>query len=129
MTSELMEDCLGCVWEHHPGALSKPWSVLAVDIFCGHLSDRIRNRLRNKNTIVVIIPSGITNQLQPLVVSINKLFNHLVCKYYDAWLNKDKDNHILTPSGKIKRASASIIMEQISKAWKKCQSIFFQNRF
>jgi hypothetical protein len=34
----------------------------------------------------------------------------------DAWLNKD--NHTLTPSGKINRASASIIVEWISKAWK-----------
>jgi hypothetical protein len=52
-----------------------------------------------------------TRQLQPLDVSINRPFKH-----YDAWLNKD--NHILTPSGKIKRASASAIVQWISKAWK-----------
>jgi hypothetical protein len=51
--------------------------MLAMDAFHGHLSDRIRNRLRS-----------------------------------------NKDNHILTPSGKIKRASGSIIVEWISKAWK-----------
>jgi hypothetical protein len=49
-------------------------------------------------------------------VSFNKPFKHLVCKRYDAWLNKD--NHIFTPRGKIKRASASIIVEWILKAWK-----------
>jgi hypothetical protein len=57
-----------------------------------------------------------TSQLQPLDVSVNKPFKHLIRKHYDAWLNKD--NHTLTPSGKIKRASASIIVEWISKAWK-----------
>jgi hypothetical protein len=102
MTSELMEDWFGCVWERRPGALSKPRTTLAIDAFRGHLSDRIRNRLRNKNTDLVIVPSSMTSQLQSLDVSINKPFKHLVRKHYDAWLNKD--NHILTASGKIKGA-------------------------
>jgi hypothetical protein len=108
-----MEDWLGCVWERPPGVLSKPWSMLAMDAFRGHLSNRIRNRLRNKNINLVIIPSGIKSQLQSLNVPINKPLKHLVHKHYDAWLNKD--NHILTPSGEIKRTS-SIIVEWISKA-------------
>jgi hypothetical protein len=111
-----MEDWLGCVWENWPGALSKPQSMLAVDTFRGHLSDRLRYRLRNKNTDLVLIPNGMTSQLQPLNVSINKPFKHLVSKHYDAWLNRD--NHTLTPSGKIKRTSASVIVEWISKVWK-----------
>jgi hypothetical protein len=78
-----------------------------VDAFRGHLSNRIRHKLRSKNADLVIIPSGMTNQLQSLDVSINKLFKHLVRKRYDAWLNKD--NHILTTSGKIKTASGSVI--------------------
>jgi hypothetical protein len=90
--------------------------MLAIDAFHGHLSDRSRNRLRNKSTDLVIIPSGMTSQFQPLDVSVNKPFKQLVCKHCDAWLNKD--SHILTPSGKIKRALASIIMEWMSKAWK-----------
>jgi hypothetical protein len=101
MTSELMEDWLGCVWEHWPGVLSKPWSMLAMNAFPGHLSDRIRNRLKNKNTDLVIIPSGMTSQLQPPDASINK--------HYNSWMNKN--NHISEPSGKIKRASTSIIVE------------------
>jgi hypothetical protein len=90
--------------------------MLAVDAFHGHLTDRIRNRLRNKIITLVIIPSGMTSQLQPLDMSINKPFKHLVCKHYDAWLNKD--NHILAPSDKMKGASLSIVVEWIPKAWK-----------
>jgi hypothetical protein len=88
--------------------------MLAMDAFRGHLSNRIRNRLGNKNMALVIIPSGMTSQLQPLDVTINKPLKHLVHKHYVAWLNKN--NHILTPSDKIKRASVSIIVEWISKA-------------
>jgi hypothetical protein len=74
MTSEIMEDWLGSVWECQPGALSKPWGLLPMDAFHGPLSDRIRNRLRNKNTDLVIISSGITSQLLPLDVSTNRPF-------------------------------------------------------
>jgi hypothetical protein len=116
MTWELMEVWLGCVWEYWAGVLSRVWSMLAMDTFCGHLSVRIKNRLRHKNTNLVIIPSGMRSQLEPLDVLVNKPFKYLVCKHCDAWLNKD--NHILTTSDKIKKASASIIAEWISKAWK-----------
>jgi hypothetical protein len=90
--------------------------MLAMDAFRGHLCDIIRNRLRNKNTDLVIIPCCTTRQLQPLEMSINKSFKHLVHKHYGAWLNKD--NHILISSCKIKRLSTTIIVEWISKAWK-----------
>jgi uncharacterized protein YbgA (DUF1722 family) len=73
--------------------------MLAMDAFRGYLSNRIKNRLRNKKTDL-IIPSGMTSQVQPLDVSINKPFKHLVYKHYDAWLNKD--NYIWTYSDKIK---------------------------
>jgi hypothetical protein len=72
MTLELMEDWLECVWECWPGVLSKTQSMLVMDALCGHLSDRIRNRLRNKNVALMIICSGMTSQLQPLDVSDNK---------------------------------------------------------
>lgn len=82
--------------------------------FRGHLADRVRNMLRNKNTDLVIIPSGMKNHLQPLDMSVTKSFKHLVCKHNDACLNKN--NHILTDSGEIKITSASVIVEWISKA-------------
>jgi hypothetical protein len=54
--------------------LSKPQSTPVVDAFRGHLSNRIKNSLRNKNTNLVIIHSGMTSQLQPLDVLINRPF-------------------------------------------------------
>jgi hypothetical protein len=101
--------CMGMsVW-----CVSKAQSMLVVDAMRGHLSDRIRYRLRNKSTDIVIIPSGMTSQSQPLNVSINKSFKQLVYKHNDVWLNKD--NHTLTPNGKIKTASAPIKVKWISK--------------
>jgi hypothetical protein len=76
--------------------------MFASDAFHGHLSSRIRNRLRNKNTGLIIIPNGRTSQLQPLDVAFNKPFMHLVRKHCDTWMNKVND--MLTYSGKIKVA-------------------------
>jgi hypothetical protein len=116
MALEVMEDWHGCVWEHHPGELSKRRSMLAMDAFHDHLSDRIRDRLRNKNTDLMLIPSAMTSKLRSPDVSINKPLKHLVQKHYEAWLNKD--NHILMTINEIKSALASIIVEWISKSWK-----------
>jgi hypothetical protein len=66
----------------------KTTSMLAMDDTSEHISDRIRNRLRKRNADLVIIPNDVTYQLQPLYVSINKPFKHLVRKRYDeTWLN------------------------------------------
>jgi hypothetical protein len=67
MALELMEGWLECVWEHRPDALSKPRSIPAMDAFHGHLFDRIRIKLKNENTDLV---------LQPPDVSIKKPFKH-----------------------------------------------------
>jgi hypothetical protein len=101
--------------------------MLAMNAFCGRLSDRIRNRLRNRNTDLVIIPSGMTSQLQTLDVSVNKPFKQLVRKHCDTWQNKD--SRILTPSEKIKRASASVTVEWISKAQKEVLINIIQKSF
>jgi hypothetical protein len=44
ITSELMEDWFGWVLKCRAGALGKPRSMLAMDAFRDHLSNRIRNR-------------------------------------------------------------------------------------
>jgi hypothetical protein len=100
--------------------------MLAMNAFRGDLSDGIRNRLRNKNTNLMIIPSGMISQLQTLIMSVNKPFKHLVHKHCDIWLNKD--NRILTPSEEIKRASASIMM-WISKVQKEVPINIIQKSF
>jgi len=46
----------------------------------------------------------------------NRSFKDSIRKHYDAWLNED--NHALTSSGEIERASTSVIVEWISEAWK-----------
>jgi hypothetical protein len=117
MAVDLMEDWVKNVWERRSGAPRNPPSMLVLDVFRGHLYEEMKVELERKNCNLVVILGGITSQLQPLDVSVNKPFKDHLRKEYKAWLLSE--NLPLTPSGKIKRASASKLAEWVSAAWKK----------
>lgn len=127
MTSELMEDWLTNIWQRRPGALINRRSMLVMDAFRGHLTDKVKSLLRNKNCDVVIIPGGMTGQLQPLDISINKSFKGRIRKQYDEWLiNND---HSYTKTGKIKKVSESTLVEWVDKAWKEVPNELIKKSF
>lgn len=107
MTSELMQDWLECVWERRPDANNR--SMLIIDSFRGHLTDEVKDKIKEKTSDLVIIRGGLTRKLQSLDVCIYKPFKDFVRDQYEQWIISD--NLPLTPSGKIKRASASLIVE------------------
>lgn len=117
MTSELMEDWVKVVWNRRPSALRKPPNMLVLDAFKGHTTDQIKNLLKRENCELVVIPGGMTSQLQPLDVSINKPFKDHLRYEYTNWLASG--DLPLTPSGKIKKASPVEVANWISTAWKK----------
>lgn len=50
-------------------------ACLEYNIFKTHLVDSIKKKLLEGNTDVTVIPGGLTSQLQPCDVSINKPFS------------------------------------------------------
>ena len=52
----------------------KERSLLVMDPFHAHLTDNVKKCLRKGNTVPAIIPGVCTSKIQPLDVSINKLF-------------------------------------------------------
>ena len=62
------------IWHNCPGGLFKKKACLVYDMFKAHLMDSIKTALSKLNTDIAIIPGGLTSQLQPLDVSINKPF-------------------------------------------------------
>lgn len=117
MTTELMEDWLDKVWNRRPGSLRTPPSFLVLDAFKGHTADAVKRKMMNMNTNLVLIPGGMTSQIQPLDVSVNKPFKDHVRDEYEKWLFTD--NLPLTNTGKIKKAPASEVARWISVAWAK----------
>ena len=61
------------VWKC-PGGLIKNIAYLVYDMFKAHLVKPVKKELNDINTDVAIILGGLTNQLQPLDVSISKPF-------------------------------------------------------
>ena len=73
------------------------------------------------NTDVAIIPGGLTCQLQPLDVSINKPFKDKVRVLWSNWM-ADSGEHILTKGGRVKRPCITTWCNWVLKAWEEIDS-------
>ena len=74
-----------------------------------HISEEIKNLYLSNNKRLLFIPSGLTSVLQPLDVSINKLFKEEVRNKYAEYLIKNKDM-----SNKVNRED---IIKWIADVW------------
>ena len=62
------------MWSKHPGGLLKKPSLLVYDQFKAHVTESTKWLATKLKTHLAVIPGGLTSQLQPLDVSVNKLF-------------------------------------------------------
>ena len=56
--------------------------MLVLDTLKGHLSDSVKSQLRTMDTVLFVIPDGITSVLQPMDVPINKPFKDRLRQQY-----------------------------------------------
>ena len=106
------------VWECRPGHLLNKKSCLVFDMFKDHLLDSVKKQLVEGNTDVhvALILAGLTSQLQPLDVSINKPFKDKVRVLWTDWMAGSTD-HALTRGGRLKKPSITLWCEWIMKVW------------
>ncbi|KAM7298548.1 uncharacterized protein ISCGN_019142 [Ixodes scapularis] len=90
--------------------------MLVLDSFRCHISDRVKNTLVACHTNLVIIPGGMTSQLQQLDVCLNKPMKDYVGTAYNERLNDGE--HALTPAGSLKRATLDDLAKWVHDAWK-----------
>jgi hypothetical protein len=80
MTEELTFEWLREVWHRRPGALIQERGMLGLDAFRSHLTQKVNTVASNLlNTDLVIIPGGMTSQLQVLDVAVNKTLKYRLC--------------------------------------------------
>lgn len=115
MDESLVLDWIKSVWCRRPGALLGLPSMLVLDAFRCHLADSVKRLLRDSRTELVVIPGGMTSQLQPLDVCINKPFKDHIRRLYMEWMRSGEPE--VTPAGRLKRASPALLCAWIAEAW------------
>lgn len=66
-------------------------------------------------TQLAVIPGGLTSQLQPLDVSVNKPFKQNFHEHWNKWMTEP--HHDLTPTGRIKQPTIAQVCEWVKKSW------------
>lgn len=105
------------IWANRKGGLSKSRALLVWDQFRSHTTDSIKNLLQEMNTEIAVIPGGLTSQLQPLDVSINKPFKDLMRVEWNKWMTKP--NHDMTVTGRMKRPTITEVCTWVKNSWEK----------
>ena len=71
--NSVLKQWLHKVWFQHPGALMKKKLLLVSVMFLVHLTDQVKAKLKNANTLPAVIPGGCASVLQPLDVCLTNL--------------------------------------------------------
>ncbi len=59
------------------------------DMFAAHLRDSIKRKVGDSLTDMCVIPGGLTSQLQPLDVCLNKPFKDRMRAMWSEWIASD----------------------------------------
>ncbi|CAI5769472.1 pogo transposable element with KRAB domain [Podarcis lilfordi] len=103
------------VWSKRPGGLLKKSALLVLDQFRAHISETTNKCFKEAKTHLAVIPGGLTSQLQPLDVSINKPFKVFMREEWNKWMAAG--NHDLTPTGRMKRPTITQVCEWVKTSW------------
>ena len=101
-----MQDWLEVVWRRRTGAVPKQRGMLILNGFRGHATDSVKSSMESMSTDMVIIPGGLTSQLQVLDVVVYKPLNDSVRAQYSNWLLAG--NLALSPTGNAKKPPLEI---------------------
>jgi hypothetical protein len=88
------------VWSKCPGCLLKKPAILACDHFRSHIMEGTKRMVKELNTQLAMIPGGLTSQMQPVDISIERPFQAFVCKEWSKCMKAP--NHNLTPRAQMK---------------------------
>ncbi|XP_015441642.2 pogo transposable element with KRAB domain [Pteropus alecto] len=120
MTEDLMQDWLEVVWRRRAGALPEQRGLLIVNGFRGHATDAVKSSMASMDTDMVVIPGGLTSQLQVLDVVVYKPLNDSVRAQYSSWLLAG--NLALSPTGNAKKPPLGLFLEWVMVAWNSISS-------
>ncbi|GET02369.1 pogo transposable element with KRAB domain [Rhizophagus clarus] len=87
MTSDLMKKYIEFLFRLRMAEnLSKEPAMMVYDSFRGHLEESVKDKFKQHDFHLAVIPAGLTSICQPLDVSINKPFKDNMRKEWHEWM-------------------------------------------
>lgn len=115
------------VWARCPGVVLNKPSLLMWDEFHAHKTEATKERAQILKTKLAIIPNCLTCQLQPLDMSINRIFKAFLEEEWHQWLQTTE--HDVTPRGCLKKPTVAQVCEWVVKSWNAIKTEMVINSF
>ena len=113
MDEKLMLKWISDIWVKY--TKRRP-SLLFLDTFSAHLTDKVKDAFQNSNTTVLVIPDGCTSILQPLDVSINKPIKAYMRNSWVQYMLEHSDDEV------IKKPPKQLVVSWMEEANEKLDS-------
>lgn len=94
---------------------------LICDSMRAHITPTVKNQVKQMNSELAIIPGGLTKDLQPLDIGVNRAFKVKLRASWERWMRDSE--HTFTKTGRQRRASYVTICEWIVDAWAKVSAL------
>ncbi|KAJ8280487.1 hypothetical protein GJAV_G00055280 [Gymnothorax javanicus] len=118
MDEEKMSEWLREIYVKRPdGFFHKSPSLLICDSMRAHLTDDVKNQVKQTNSELAIIPGGLTKELHPLDIGVNRAFKVKLRAAWEQWMTEGE--HTFTKTGRQHRATYATICQWIVDAWAK----------
>jgi hypothetical protein len=90
-------------------------AMMVFDSFRGHLEESVKEKFKQSNIDLAVIPGGLTSKCQPLDVAINKPFKDNLRKEWHFWMSNGGAGY--TEAGNLRRAKISDVCGWVKRAW------------
>ena len=90
-----------------------------LDSFSAHITPAVKKKLKEINTVLVVVPGGCTSKVQPLDVCLNKPFKSYVRHYWSEYVMHESRS--LPPHRKIKPPTKADVAAWVSAGLKQLQ--------
>lgn len=116
MDEQKMSEWLKEVYVKRPdGFFHQSPSLLIYDSMRAHLTDAVKAQVKKTNSVLAVIPGGLTKELQPLDIGVNRSFKAKLRAAWEHWMTEGE--HTFTKTGRQRRASYATICQWIVDAW------------
>ena len=115
------------VWNTRPGALMRKNSLFIWDSFSCHITDKIKKLMRQHKTDLGVIPDGLTSQLQPLDVYLNKSFIDHTRADWNKWMVDGEKS--FTKGGNMRAPDLTVVASWVKHAWEQIPESMVKRSF